>query len=58
MELKIKMVNELIKNGKKIYVCENCGMHYFNLNYARLCEIRCKIGKKCYNNMIKKSIQF
>ncbi len=50
------MVDEIVKNNKIYYACEECGKMYRRYNEAEICEKICITGKNCY--MMKNSISF
>lgn len=52
------MVKEIVKAKKRYFTCELCDMVYANRKIAEDCEARCKEGKPCHNDMIRKSLRF
>ncbi len=53
----VKIVKEIIKQGKILYQCEECKMKYKDEKIAQKCEAWCKKTKSCNVDIIKYSIK-
>ena len=51
------MVTEKEKEGKTVYVCEECDFLYEDKEWAEKCEAWCKEYKSCNLEITKHSIQ-
>jgi len=49
------MVNELMRKGETIYLCELCGFGYKDLNTAEQCEQYCDTHGSCSLEITRKA---
>lgn len=45
------------KNGKKLYVCEECGLHYESEEIKEKCKAWCAEYKSCNLDITKHSVE-
>lgn len=50
------MMKEIIKNMKKVYSCEECGMNFSDPKIAKECEDFCKKNKACNTEIIGEAL--
>lgn len=50
-------MKEIVKNGKKYFMCEECGMYYLERELAEKCEAFCKKFKGCNLEITKHAVQ-
>lgn len=51
------MVKEVLKNGKKYYMCEACDMFYENRELAQKCEDFCNKYHSCSLEITKHAVK-
>jgi hypothetical protein len=52
----MELVKEIFRDGKKIFICEKCGLGYENESIANKCEEYCSKHKGCSLEIIKEAI--
>jgi hypothetical protein len=52
------MVKEVIVDGKKIFVCEECSLGYSTIELAEKCEGYCSKNHACSLEIIKNAVYF
>jgi hypothetical protein len=52
------MVKEIIVEGKKIFVCKECGLGYLSIELAEKCEDYCSKNHACSLEIIKNAVYF
>ena len=57
MPRKIGMVSEEVHEGKKIYVCDECGFGYLDKRLAIQCEIYCKKMGICSTDITRQAVR-
>jgi len=50
------MVREVIKDGKKLYICEVCGLAYKEKSWAEKCQDFCKKYGACSIEIISHAV--
>jgi len=51
------MVKEIEKQGKKYYICEECGFAYMDKETAQKCEDWCNKHHSCNLEITKSAVQ-
>ena len=51
------MVKEVKFEGKKTYICEECGFHYLDRETAERCQNWCSIHNQCSTEITKSSVE-
>ena len=51
------MVKEVEKDGKTVYQCEDCGLHYEDKDIATQCENFCREKGMCSMELTAQSIE-
>jgi len=50
------MVREMIKGDKRIFICEECGLEYLEINVAQKCEDYCSKHYACSLEITKNAV--
>jgi len=51
------MVKELVRNDKRYYLCEECGLAYEDKVWAEKCQDHCSKHRGCSTEITKHAVQ-
>lgn len=51
------LIEKISKEGRWLYRCEECGLHYFDADTAGRCERWCREHKACNFEITQKAVE-